>query len=309
MSMRAHNFSVETPDMHLNSLTTSAAWAVLTCSMPILAASQAAAADLASASTMAYPTYEPQSAVHRRFYVRGDIGIGQHDSGAVSQAELAKNRGSFISQSIGDAETLGAGIGVQINHRFRLDVTGEYRSSAEIKAMDNLRGTLAAPAGTLQANTLYQGELSAYVGLLNAYYDVFNWRGFTPYIGGGIGAAHLRMRDVTTTSSATFTGVNPADSQVQLTAGTARPNSETNFAWALMAGTSYDLSSNAKLDIGYRYLNMGSGIAVATGLIDCRCGTTGSPLKLSDLEAHEVRIGVRWMLGAGPSYAEPASMK
>jgi opacity protein-like surface antigen len=295
--------------MQFESRLKAAVQAFLACGMVVLADSPALAADLGGTSPTDSLSYEPQSAVHRRFYVRGDVGIGQYSFGTFSQEELAKNRGSFISESIGDTVVLGAGIGVQINQRFRFDLTGEYRSTADIKAMDNLRGTLAAPAGTLQANTVYQGNLSAYVGLLNGYYDVFNWRGFTPYVGAGIGAAHLRMNDITTSSAATFTGVNPADSVVQLTSGLARPNSQTNFAWALMAGTSYDLSPNAKLDIGYRYLNMGSGVSVATGLIDCKCGTIGSPVKLSDLEAHEVRIGIRWMLGADSAYLERAPMK
>jgi opacity protein-like surface antigen len=281
----------------------------LACSLVILSASPASAADLGGATTKFYPAYEPQSAVHRSFYVRGDVGLGQHDVGTFSQEELAKNGGAFISQSIGDTVTLGAGIGVQINARFRLDMTGEYRSTAQIKAMDNLNGRLADPAGTLQANTLYQGNLSGYVGLLNAYYDVFNWRGFTPYVGAGVGVAHLRMQDFTTSSSAVFTGVDPADSVSQLTSGTSKSHSQTNFAWALMAGTSYDLSQNAKLDIGYRYLNMGSGVSLATSLIDCSCGTVGSPLKISDLESHEVRIGLRWMLGSEPVYADRTPLK
>ena len=33
-----------------------------------------------------------------------------------------------------------------------------------------------------------------------------------------------------------------------------------------MAGASYDLSTNAKLDLGYRYINLGSGGAAMTGL-------------------------------------------
>ena len=65
-----------------------------------------------------------------------------------------------------------------------------------------------------------------------------------------------------------------------------------------MAGTSYDLSPNAKLDLGYRYLNMGSGTTVSTSLLDCTCGTVGQPLKIADLDAHEFRVGVRWMLGS-----------
>ena len=249
------------------------------------------AADLNGASE-AY-----QYAPHRSFYVRGDLGVGRNYFAGLSQEELATNGGSFISKSIGDTVIVGAGLGMQINNRFRLDLTGEYRSTAQIKAMDNVTAQIVGPDGALQANTVYQGNLSSYVGLLNGYLDLFNWRGFTPYVGAGVGFAHHMMSDFTTASSATFTDAATGAQVVQLSNGTARPQSQTNLAWALMAGTSYDLGSNAKLDIGYRYINLGSGVSTMTGLIDCRCGTVGQPLKLSDLDAHEFRVGVRWSLG------------
>lgn len=236
-----------------------------------------------------------QQQTHRNLYVRGDVGVGRYDFGNFSQQELSENGGSFISQSIGDTVMIGAGIGVQLNKSFRVDLTGEYRSTAEVKALDNLTATLAVPAGSLQANTLYQGELSAKVGLLNAYWDLFSWRGFTPYVGAGIGLAHVEMRNFTTLSSSTFVDAVTGAATVELNSGVARSKSETNLAWALMAGTSFDLRPNAKLDLGYRYLNLGHS-DVATGDINCPCGTAGSPLNISDLNAHEFRIGIRWML-------------
>ncbi len=265
-----------------------------------IASPAALAADLAGPRGAAHEAYQAHSPAQRNFYVRGDVGIGQHSSGGFSQEELTANGGSFISQSIGDAVIIGAGLGMQINQRFRVDLTGEYRSTAQIKGMDNVTAEITGPDGSLQANTLYQGNLSSYVGLLNGYVDLFNWRGFTPYVGAGIGFARHRMADFTTSSSATFTDAATGAQAVQISNGTARLNSQTNFAWALMAGTSYDLSSNAKLDIGYRYINLGSGISTVTGLIDCTCGTIGQPLKLSDLEAHEFRLGIRWSIGADP---------
>ena len=261
-------------------------WAAMAGTLVAISPLTAAAADLAGNSE----TYQPAS--HRSLYVRGDLGIGRYSFGGFSQEELATNAGSFISQSIGDTVIIGAGFGMQINQRFRLDLTGEYRSMAQIKGMDNVTAEIVGPDGTVQVNTIYQGNLTSYVGLLNGYLDLFNWRGFTPYVGAGIGFAHHKMADFTTASSATFTEAATGDQLVQLSNGTARPNSQTNLAWALMAGTSYDLSPNAKLDLGYRYINLGSGISTMTGLIDCTCGTTGQPLKLSDLDAHEFRVGM-----------------
>lgn len=284
------------------------------CSLLGLAASlpstSVVAADLHGRGGVEYhQDHGPQSAPHRHFYVRGDVGIGRHSFGRFSQDDVAANGGSFIQSSIADTVYLSAGLGWQVNSRFRFDLTGEYRSTAQVKAMDYLAADLTGPDGHLVATTLYQGQHSAYVGMLNAYWDVFKWRGFTPYVGAGIGFAHHRMTDFTTSSSATFTDTLTGDISTQLSNGTARAHTQTNMAWSLMAGTTYDLSPNAKLDMGYRYLNLGSGISAATGLIDCVCGTVGAPLKLAELEAHEIRIGVRWQLGNEPHYVEHRPLK
>jgi opacity protein-like surface antigen len=251
-------------------------------------------------------SYQTQYVPHRQFYVRGDVGVGQHHFGGFSQGDLTENGGTFASQSIGDSTFIGAGFGWQLNSRFRLDFTGEYRSTADVKALDNLVGSLSAPDGLLQANTQYNGHMTAIVGLANGYWDITNWRGFTPYLGAGVGFAHVKTSNFTTQSNALFTDVATGDEVTQSSNGYSGSKSQTNFAWALMAGTSYDLSSNAKLDIGYRYLNLGSGVSASTDMLNCTCGTIGAPLKITDLESHEFKIGVRWMLGNEPAPAPAA---
>ena len=251
--------------------------------------------------------YQPQSTVHRQFYMRGDVGIGRHSFGKFSQADLSDMGGDFISKSVGDTVYVSAGLGWQVSSRFRFDLTGEYRSTAQVKALDNLFGdivdiTTGDPIGTIQANSHYQANLTAIVGLLNGYWDIANYRGFTPYVGAGLGFANVRLSDLTVISQATVT--DPVGGVIlQQASGYSKAHSQTNHAWALMAGTSYDLSPNAKLDLGYRYLNMGSGTGASSSLLDCSCGTVGQPLKISGLEAHEFRVGIRWMLGndSGPA--------
>lgn len=283
--------------MQINRDTRGMAAALVVGTFAALLTAQSHAADLGRGGYR-YDDYQPQPSAQRQFYVRGDVGIGRNAVGGVSQADLTEHGGSFLSRSLADTVYLGAGIGWQLSSRFRLDLTGEYRATAALKAMDNLSAELAGPDGHLQANTLYQGNLSSYVGLLNGYWDLFNVNGFTPYIGAGIGYARHKISGVTTASAATFTDATTGEQFATLTQGTSLPRSQNSLAWALMAGTSYDLSPNAKLDLGYRYLNLGSGIAATSSLLDCVCGSVGAPLKLSDLEAHEFRIGIRWTLGA-----------
>ncbi len=284
--------------MSLNQLARSAIVAFAAAAVLILMPTASNAADLGEAAgAELFDRYAPHPAVRRQFYIRGDVGVGRNNLGDIDQKELAGNGGSFLVSNFGDSPLIGAGIGWQLSRQFRADITGEYRATAGFKALDNLTAVLLAPDGALQANTLYQGNVSSYVGLLSGYWDLFTLHGFTPYIGSGIGFAHNMMSDMTSSSVATFTDAVTADQITSLTSATSRDNGRTNLAWALMAGTSYDLSASAKLDIGYRYLNLGNGNALSSGLINCVCGTVGSPLKASDLDAHEFRLGVRWLLG------------
>jgi opacity protein-like surface antigen len=48
--------------------------------------------------------------------------------------------------------------------------------------------------------------------------------------------------------------------------------SKTAFARALMAGLDFDVSTNLKLELGYRYLNYGS---IPTGGLNCLGGKSG----------------------------------
>ena len=56
-----------------------------------------------------------------------------------------------------------------------------------------------------------------------------------------------------------------------------------NFAWALMAGVAYSLSPHAKLDVGFRYLNMGANQYFPGG-------------PSSQVTAKEVKVGLRYMI-------------
>jgi opacity protein-like surface antigen len=97
--------------------------------------------------------------------------------------------------------------------------------------------------------------------------------------------------------------------------GYADNHSRWNFAWALMAGLSFDVTQNLKLDLGYRYLDLGK---VTSGSMHCLTGTgfiTGGPANgcepgiqsKRDVAYNDFRIGLRWMIGEA-SYAPPAPL-
>jgi opacity protein-like surface antigen len=63
-----------------------------------------------------------------------------------------------------------------------------------------------------------------------------------------------------------------------------------SFAWALMAGVAYEFSPSLAVDVGYRYIDMGevSSDTIASGAGD-------GDFTYDDLQAHEVRVGMRYM--------------
>ena len=81
--------------------------------------------------------------------------------------------------------------------------------------------------------------------------------------------------------------------------GFAPDKDTTKFAWALHAGVGMDLSPNAKLELAYRYLNMGKAEA---GGLNCFnavvCPDTAYSLK--EIDWHDIKLGLRWMLAVAP---------
>ena len=76
-------------------------------------------------------------------------------------------------------------------------------------------------------------------------------------------------------------------------------HTQWNFAWALHAGVAYNVSQNFKMELAYRYLNMGS---VDTAEVLCGatgCGTGAGPrafYTLRDMTSHDIKLGFRWLL-------------
>ncbi len=103
--------------------------------------------------------------------------------------------------------------------------------------------------------------------LANVYYDFYNESAFTPYVGGGIGAAFV-------TGKVGFTQAN-----TEIT----RSIHDTAFAWAVGGGVGYMLTDAITADLGYRYLNVGTS---STQMMGSDVDITGS--------AHEFTLGLRF---------------
>lgn len=221
------------------------------------------------------PVPIPEPVVHRDFYLRSFIGITNQEIDTFSNPTDPNI--VILQHDFTSSPFIGLGFGYEHSERFRLDLTGEYRSKAEFQAVD--------VNGAGQTNEL-TGKKSEWLFLANGYWDIGTFRGFTPYVGAGIGTANVHLD--------AFKDVN----QVTNGLATANDNDEWNFAWALHAGFSYDIAPDLAFDFGYRYTHMGDA---KTGLFSAYDGSfTNAPAtKLEDISSHDIHMGLRWSFGGG----------
>ena len=215
------------------------------------------------------------------WYLRGDVGVSAYEGAKFSSPDLPPAK--FHGEEFGSGAFVAAGVGYQFTNWFRADITGEYRFSTGVKAHD-----LIEFEGDKFRNT-YAGDYSAFVGLVNAYFDLGTWNGITPFVGVGVGFTRNHLHGFHETA------LNDVGGITSVSGGDLGDGSKTNFAWAVHAGLAYDVTPNFKVELAYRYLNLGEG---KTGSINCYCGQIYSPLKVKDLESHDFKIGMRWLLAA-----------
>lgn len=276
------------------------------------------------------PLYQPENSPMVEFgggwYLRGDLGYSTMGVPTPAYGLTEANTDYYgipypnyrstgvTSQSILTDPThqVGAfgatlGVGYTFNNWFRMDATFDWRQpqsgtntvnySPLFNSSSNYLGYgCEGPNGPVGCYKTDQTNIQSWTGLLNAYGDIGNWFGFTPYVGAGIGVTNFRA---STNESWYFAngvpyGNNGLNNYCPTGAngcyfngypGNITPNQiRNNFSYALMAGLSYDLVPHVKLDISYRYLNMGS----LTGI-----NAAGNTTRFT-IDSQEVRAGLRF---------------
>lgn len=221
------------------------------------------------------PTPEPVE-FGSAWYLRGDIGYksyrdpkAQFDNAAYKKAGISE----FSGERMKDAAVLGGGIGYKINKWIRTDVTLDYETKAKV------RGDLPCIGGC-GADSDNRTRIDAWTLFWNGYVDIATFNGFTPYVGGGIGAARVKMYDLDYTDFG----------KKGTTSGSYNGGKNWNFAWNLQAGFGLELTHNLVFDANYRFVDLGKAIS---GSIPA---AGGGKVKIDDIQAHEVRVGFRYML-------------
>ena len=252
-----------------------------------LLTSAAFAADMPIMPPPAYAPPPPQE--FSGWYLRGDIGFsnqkvknldtpGYHDPGIT----VPPTHGLGFDT----AGIFGVGVGYRFNNWFRTDITGEFRGNANLHGFD-----IVSFNGAVIGTDEYHGSKSEWLVLANAYADLGTWWCMTPFIGAGIGTSRNTISN--------FIDINTPNRGAAFTP-TA---SKWDFAWALHAGVAYKVTPGLTLELAYRYVNLGDGVTGA--LTDFTGFTRGRTIQFKDITSNDLKIGVRWDLGAPPVYAPP----
>jgi len=230
--------------------------------------------------------YAPPAQDFGGWYLRGDIGMTNASNNTLlsplEPSPALANTERFGSFSGGTSYDVG--VGYQFNNWFRADITGEYRSKVTFNG-NSFYQYFGGPPGNNLGDT-YNGGYSSWVGLVNAYADLGTWWCLTPFVGAGVGGAYNVTSGMS--DSATFPGGTNA-SLYQ-----ADGASKLNLAWAVYAGVAYKVTNNFTVELGYRYLDMGSASFGQGHFFDGTSPGLSTLYFNHDLTSQDVRLGVRW---------------
>jgi opacity protein-like surface antigen len=245
----------------------------------------------------AYPPQVVQAPVvdTSGWYLRGDVGIGAQNFKTFDFTQTNVGTGgawpatwNIDQKDIKDTMFLGVGLGYQWNSWLRFDFTGEYRADVKFKAVGSYANGVAG-----RAFDVYDGDHSAIVVLANAYLDLGTWWCITPFIGAGVGGAYNR------TAALSDTGINTNGLGAGAFGFANADHAQWNLAWAAHAGLSYSVSNNFKVELAYRYLDMGNAVTAEVLCGANGCGNGAGPrafYTLKNLTSSDIKLGVRWLL-------------
>ena len=222
----------------------------------------------------------PPIVIHefKGWYLRGDIGMTNQKVKSLDNVSFASAPGfAFIDEpAFGNGMLVGLGLGYQVNHWLRVDVTGEYRGKTQFHALDRFLN-----AGVVNTND-YTAKKSEWLFLANAYVDLGTWWCITPFIGAGAGLVDITIHHFRDNNIIAGGG------------GYAGEASKTNFAWALHAGLSYRVTPAFAVEFAYRYLGLGDGETADALNLDGSNPVVGNPFVFNNITSHDFKVGLRW---------------
>jgi opacity protein-like surface antigen len=237
--------------------------------LALLAAMAASAATAADLGLPPLPEEAPPVDDRVEFgtgwYIRGDLAYARDSLPNIGEL------GTYPNASPRNTFSMGLGGGYKFTNWFRTDLTADFRQP--------LRSTDVATRADVSG-----GRWDA---LANGYIDLGTWWGFTPYVGAGVGGAWGRAK------------ITTYDAAISCTNGGTvlcfHSRTPVALAWALMAGAAYEIMPHFYLDIGYRYLNLGSYSFWDPSEQASITAFTGNAATARS-QVQEIRLGLRYLI-------------
>jgi opacity protein-like surface antigen len=283
-------------------------------------------ATAAQAADMAFPPLEGTPEVSQQpvelgtgWYLRGDAAWSR-DHAPLLSSDMSSTAQSLLTNGY----SLDIGFGYKFNNWLRADIVYDYRKPYSSSAAEsdvwcpyNLMGLttqnqnpnyeLGYYANPNDTCTPQQtAKLSRQDLLLNGYVDLGTWGGVTPYVGAGAGFVRSQFDGTLNYYPPQWVDIygNPIPTQI---AGCPQrclqPQNNVPFtqqswnkklhsvsyhmAWALMGGFAVSVTDHLQIDLGYRYVDLGTYEAIDAN--------SGQIVKVKQ-SSQEIRAGFRYMV-------------
>ena len=241
------------------------------------------------------------------WYLRGDVGYvfksktdGYYNGWNIDPGvQFVDDVFHYDSIETKGAASFGVGVGYRFTDHLRVDATVDYfrtdvdgRSNCNTQVQQSYN--ILANAGCYYDDS---SKVSIWTALANAYVDLGTYGRITPYVGAGLGFAHVKYDDQTNEIVCGSNPNCPATNYVGVHAG----KSSWRFASSLSAGASIDITHKLKFDAGYRYTRISGGDAFGYDELDRSFGASGVQGSDNGFNIHAVRAGLRYEFGGGGS--------
>ena len=229
------------------------------------------------------------------WYLRGDLGYSLETRGAATNYSIftpgPTYTGAVFDSSSLDSDWSGSlGVGYNFTDYFRGDLTFDYTEGSFSGTTSSATACGGNPVGTGCASADSQ-SFQQYGFMANAYVDLGTFSGFTPYVGAGAGMTKVVWGRLNSANSCTGAAC------VFPVAPSSNPGlDDWRFTYALMAGMSYDITKDLKVDLGYKYSKIKEGGQFGYDATAAALGAAGAQASDNGFEKHEVRVGLRYSL-------------
>lgn len=230
------------------------------------------------------------------WYLRGDLGYSTRTRGAATNYSVftagpTYTGAAFDSSSLDSDWSGSLGVGYNFTDYLRGDLTFDFTEGTFSGATSSAFPCGVGPVGTGCASTDTQG-FEQFGIMANAYVDLGTVAGFTPYVGAGAGMTRVIWGTLNSANRCVGAGCGATP-----VTGTTSPGEKSwRFTYALMAGMTYDLTKDLKLDLGYKYSKIDGDAQFGYDAATAAAGATGVQASDNGFENHEVRVGLRYNL-------------